>query len=1018
MHWHSQTQGLFKFFTAVDRQTMGSQLSGAGLSSPTDDAYGYYNDPRDPYWSLLTLWALGWGTGDVPPLPPPDVTFCVCTLTLIFAVRLQHSRGQEAAARGDAATASRLLLPVFIPFLASLSHLLCALLVVSACVLACQVAGPFTPGVRPAHVPLNIARTFLLSVCTHAPTALLLRPVVTERAAARAFRSSVFVAAPFSALVGALSIAFWDVDGADAFSWSDLSASVPRVSAAAAYGAVAAAYGALLAAPLCSAAPQRLSLRPYAWCVFLTQALVAVGLLASAWGLNVDNYDGGFSVVVYDAVLLVLLGLGHPLCLYAALAADTAFWRGELRTAGTPNVGAGVGSGKKVTLTKLLWQGAVTWGGLLSLCFRGSGQGVYGTGLRALPQVAWGGEIAGARGGGGDAWLKLWGLRARRRGGGGGGGAGDGGASASTPLLPPGSASPPTRRASRGHSFSGSRPRAASLRGLSEGGGATAVVVGGAPAPPESALARALHLRELRSWVAEAVVLRDWEDSGLVPALMALQERASEAGALLHFAQLRLVEVADQGAETAVYRGTYAGPVPGTPAAVVRAVAVKVYKPFAGLGTASLAGPAAEAGVNLALAAGGARAEAARARLARALASARAPSAPPPPPLPVLLTVPFLGLCYCPPDLSLVSAWCPGGTLRGWLEARGAGGGALPPLVPVRYVRAEGGGALPPALTSAAVRGKCALEVLPQMPPGGEPGGWVVGSTAAEEATFPWARVEEWCMDDVGGLDACWRWRPAVEASAPERAPAPPSPFALQRLAFAHDAAAALALLHAFAPPFAHRDVKSPNFFIAPREKPPPGGAAIAAHGAPLAALLGDFGDARWCPRGTSFVSERGTMQWMAPEVRLAAKDFADALRELRSEGGAMALGLAEEGEEEEEEEDEEGWAPEEADALSAAAEEDNGVRYDLRADVYSLAVVVWELLVGDEPFEGMRIADRVAIVLQHHARPPLPPATPRALQRLLRAGWHPDPAQRPAAAVFVRVLQRMLAAARGVANP
>ena len=51
-------------------------------------------------------------------------------------------------------------------------------------------------------------------------------------------------------------------------------------------------------------------------------------------------------------------------------------------------------------------------------------------------------------------------------------------------------------------------------------------------------------------------------------------------------------------------------------------------------------------------------------------------------------------------------------------------------------------------------------------------------------------------------------------------------------------------------------------------------------------------------------------------------------------------------------------------------------------------------------------------------ARPPLPPATPRALQRLLRAGWHPDPAQRPAAAVFVRVLQRMLAAARGVANP
>ena len=57
-----------------------------------DDDYGY-SDPKDPYWSLLTLWALGWGTGDVIPWPPPDLVFSIASLSLICAVVLQHRRG-------------------------------------------------------------------------------------------------------------------------------------------------------------------------------------------------------------------------------------------------------------------------------------------------------------------------------------------------------------------------------------------------------------------------------------------------------------------------------------------------------------------------------------------------------------------------------------------------------------------------------------------------------------------------------------------------------------------------------------------------------------------------------------------------------------------------------------------------------------------------------------------------------------------------------------------------------------
>lgn len=94
-----------------------------------------------------------------------------------------------------------------------------------------------------------------------------------------------------------------------------------------------------------------------------------------------------------------------------------------------------------------------------------------------------------------------------------------------------------------------------------------------------------------------------------------------------------------------------------------------------------------------------------------------------------------------------------------------------------------------------------------------------------------------------------------------------------------------------------------------------------------------------------------------------------------------------------------------------------HGATYGPPADIYSLSIILWELLTGGYPFSSLsRRGAIVTAVAQHHARPPIPDACPRAYAHLLRMCWHPDPNLRPPAKVIVVVLERMLAAGiRGV---
>jgi serine/threonine protein kinase len=80
---------------------------------------------------------------------------------------------------------------------------------------------------------------------------------------------------------------------------------------------------------------------------------------------------------------------------------------------------------------------------------------------------------------------------------------------------------------------------------------------------------------------------------------------------------------------------------------------------------------------------------------------------------------------------------------------------------------------------------------------------------------------------------------------------------------------------------------------------------------------------------------------------------------------------------------------------------------YTLKADVYSFAIILWELLTGTVPFKG-RDALRVAIaVSQHGERPPLPPGVAQPLAALIAACWDALPENRPTFAQIVRKLSQ-----------
>ncbi|GEM_PF-5422446 len=93
------------------------------------------------------------------------------------------------------------------------------------------------------------------------------------------------------------------------------------------------------------------------------------------------------------------------------------------------------------------------------------------------------------------------------------------------------------------------------------------------------------------------------------------------------------------------------------------------------------------------------------------------------------------------------------------------------------------------------------------------------------------------------------------------------------------------------------------------------------------------------------------------------------------------------------------------------APEQLQGAPVDGRADLYSLAVVLFRCLTGERPFEGRSVGDVIHRVLHEDAPPPSVhrPDLPEELDLLCRQALARDPEKRPAGVVdFARALERI----------
>ncbi|KAM4629426.1 serine/threonine-protein kinase TNNI3K isoform 2-T2 [Polymixia lowei] len=83
--------------------------------------------------------------------------------------------------------------------------------------------------------------------------------------------------------------------------------------------------------------------------------------------------------------------------------------------------------------------------------------------------------------------------------------------------------------------------------------------------------------------------------------------------------------------------------------------------------------------------------------------------------------------------------------------------------------------------------------------------------------------------------------------------------------------------------------------------------------------------------------------------------------------------------------------------------------RYSVKADMFSYALCLWELLTGEIPFAHLKPAAAAADMAYHHIRPPIGYSIPKPISALLMRGWNACPEDRPEFSEVVTNLEECL---------
>ncbi|KAG8063107.1 hypothetical protein GUJ93_ZPchr0003g17178 [Zizania palustris] len=90
-----------------------------------------------------------------------------------------------------------------------------------------------------------------------------------------------------------------------------------------------------------------------------------------------------------------------------------------------------------------------------------------------------------------------------------------------------------------------------------------------------------------------------------------------------------------------------------------------------------------------------------------------------------------------------------------------------------------------------------------------------------------------------------------------------------------------------------------------------------------------------------------------------------------------------------------------------------SGTKVSEKVDVYSFGIVMWEILTGEDPYDGMHYGGVIGGILSNTLRPPVPTSCKPEWGKLMEQCWSSEPERRPSFTEVATRLRSMLEASQ-----